>query len=153
MPYDSGRAIASAAKVPFIAMTLALALVSGGCLVSTEPSLSVTFSIDAFDPADGELPSDTAEAGAGFITVTGGIETPCLAVAGQFRAEGRRDGANLLVEIRWQPGVQPCEPGVSSFVYGVVLSRLRPGTYHLEVTHEFPDQSGYVALDQTISLI
>lgn len=130
---------------------LTVGMIQGACSTSTEPDFSVAIRVDRFDPSAGELPAVTAIADRGRITVTGGIETPCLAGAGEIRASASLEGSVILLQIRWQP-TRPCEPGGDAFVYEAQLSIVPPGIHSLTVTHAFPDEEGYVALEQTITV-
>jgi hypothetical protein len=129
-----------------------LALCAWGCGDGpTGPDLLLSFTVERFDPGQGTLPSDAAAGGEGTVTVTGGLQTPCLAEPSDLKGTAEKDGSNLFLQIRLELAVA-CTPGVDSFTYEGVLGNLESGTYHLTVSNVFLEQSGYVTLETDVSV-
>ncbi len=129
-----------------------VALSALGC--GSEPSglgqdLLLSFTAEGFDPSQGSVPSDAAQGGAGTITITGGLQGPCLAQASDLKGEAQREGLTLLLQVTVEPE-GACTPGISAFTYEALLGNLESGTYNLTVTHVFSAGVGYVALETSV---
>ena len=82
---------------------------------STGPEeLLLSFTAEIFDPSQGSLPSDAAQGGEGTITITGGLQAPCLAQASDVKGEAQREGLALLLQVTVEPE-GACTPGISAF--------------------------------------
>jgi hypothetical protein len=118
----------------------------------TGPEMLLDFTVQRFNPIQGSLPSDAAVGGVGAITITGGIQTPCLAQPEDLKAEALREGVALALRIRLEPEQGGCIPGVDSFSYEARIENLESGTYHLTVSQRFLDDAGYVTLDTDVTV-
>ncbi len=125
------------------------ALGCGGEPSGPGPDLLLSFTAENFDPSQGSLPSDAAQGGAGTITITGGLQAPCLVQASDLKGEAQREGFTLLVQVTVEPE-GACTPGISAFTYEALLGNLESGTYPLTVNHVFSVGVGYVALETSV---
>ncbi len=117
---------------------------------STGPAeLLLSFTAESFNPSQGSLPSDGAQGGSGTITITGGLQAPCLAEASDLKGEAQREGFTLLLQVSVEPE-GACTPGITAFTYEALLGNLESGTYSLTVTHVFSVGVGYVALETDV---
>ncbi len=128
-----------------------VALSALGC--GGEPSapldLLLSFTAESFNPSQGSLPSDGAQGGAGTITITGGLQAPCLAQASDVKGEAQRGGFTLLLQVTVEPE-GACTSGISAFTYEALVGNLESGTHSLKVNHVFPVGVGYVALETDV---
>ncbi len=125
------------------------ALGCGGEPSGPGPDLLLSFTAENFDPSQGSLPSDAAQGGVGTITITGGLQAPCLVQASDVKGAAQREGFTLLVQVTVEPE-GACTPGISAFTYEALLGNLESGTYPLTVNHVFSVGVGYVALETSI---
>ncbi len=126
-----------------------IALGCGGEPSGPGPDLLLSFTAENFNPSQGSLPSDAAQGGAGTITITGGLQAPCLAQASDLQGEAQREGSTLLFQVSVEPEGD-CTPGISAFTYEALLGNLESGTYALKVNHVFSVGVGYVALETSV---
>lgn len=124
--------------------------VSGCSGDSTGPAeLLLSFTAESFNPSQGSLPSDGAQGGVGTITITGGLQSPCLAQASDVKGEAQRESFTLLLQVTVEPE-GACTSGISAFTYEALLGTLESGTYSLTVNHVFSVGVGYVALETDV---
>ena len=124
--------------------------VSGCSGDSTGPAeLLLSFTAESFDPSQGSLPSDGAQGGVGTITITGGLQAPCVVQASDVKGEAQWEGFTLLLQVTVEPE-GACTPSISPFTYEALLGNLESGTYSLKVNHVFSVGVGYTALEADV---
>lgn len=136
-----------------VLLAIGVAVAIPACSPLTAPQFSLTFQVDRFDTSAGELPGGAVEVSGRSLIATGGLQTPCLAGAGEVRAGVQLETAGaILLQIRWEPA-GTCDPGTDAFVYQATMRNVRPGTYRFTVTHLFPGEAESVTLEQDITVI
>ena len=128
-----------------------VALTVSGCGGdSTAPAeLVLSFTAESYSSSQGSLPSDGAQGGAGTITITGGLQAPCLAQASDVKGEAQREGFPSCSRSRSSRRA-PARPASAPLPNEALLGNLESGTYQLTVNHVFSVGVGYVALETDV---